>query len=715
MSTFTDKRILPTCLLRFCETGIYVASAGYIASGLMGSYTPHILPYYYFAQAVFLFLVMVLSARMIQENLQGYSYAFFISIFSVLTISYILIISGFSWAVFVTCIILPIAALQLFIILGNSISLAFDIREFRRLENRLVSVVGVAGGFFALLYPFLISVFGREILIVISLFLYPCCQFLSMQIKPLPQSVTKVDERISTIMPTFFRPLILYATISMVILVLVNYLFLVMLKQSFDKAIIGSIATAVSGSIYTLMIFIQYYGLGWFMPRYGVTAALLLFPGCIILFGLVAIMFPGVASIIMIYIVSLVIYDGVCAVSYETILNTIAEKLRHSARLKVRLIASIFGRAVIATAILFSLGEEYGSVRNIIFITIVFGFLAISLVRRIHEGYRENLKRHVEKTRYFYYEPHGSIIHDLSDAKTIAMRALKSEIEETTRKSIENALYVESQKIILLVRALQGKLSEPVRLEIESRHKIAIRRFLYLFAAISDTRAVLNTMPKIQDQIFVKSTRVERANAIEYLDELSEINSLRTLLQETIEHKYDPITPHEYVALVSQDDWLTRIHLIDIFIPGVNMSTNEKILFLRRVRLYESLPAETLEIISQFLVETTVKANQNIFLYGEIADRIFMVVSGTVDIIIDNRIVNEFNQYELFGELGLLDDMPRSATAVAKTDVVLYSIYKVEFNQLLEDIPALSKEVIHQILGYLRACLNRQGDGNGRA
>ena len=60
-----------------------------------------------------------------------------------------------------------------------------------------------------------------------------------------------------------------------------------------------------------------------------------------------------------------------------------------------------------------------------------------------------------------------------------------------------------------------------------------------------------------------------------------------------------------------------------------------------------------------------IKAGSVIFREGEAADQLFVIKSGEVRIQIGNRTVTELSAGDIFGEMALIDNEPRSATAVA--------------------------------------------------
>lgn len=73
-----------------------------------------------------------------------------------------------------------------------------------------------------------------------------------------------------------------------------------------------------------------------------------------------------------------------------------------------------------------------------------------------------------------------------------------------------------------------------------------------------------------------------------------------------------------------------------------------------------------------FLVEY--KPSQTIFLEGDLGDKMYIVQEGSVDIqkIIERKCIHlaTFEKGEVFGEMALVETMPRSATAIAGAEGV---------------------------------------------
>jgi len=67
-------------------------------------------------------------------------------------------------------------------------------------------------------------------------------------------------------------------------------------------------------------------------------------------------------------------------------------------------------------------------------------------------------------------------------------------------------------------------------------------------------------------------------------------------------------------------------------------------------------------------------AGDVIFRQGDKAEELFVIQSGTVEIRLGNRLLDTLPERSIFGEMALIDGAPRSATAIAATDVKLVPV-----------------------------------------
>lgn len=96
------------------------------------------------------------------------------------------------------------------------------------------------------------------------------------------------------------------------------------------------------------------------------------------------------------------------------------------------------------------------------------------------------------------------------------------------------------------------------------------------------------------------------------------------------------------------------------------------------------------------------KAGEVIFREGDPAQELFVVQSGEVEIRRGNRHLETLTQYGIFGEMALIDSSPRSATAVAMTDVKLVAVGEKQFLFLIGNTPHFALNVMRVMARRLR-------------
>jgi CRP/FNR family transcriptional regulator, cyclic AMP receptor protein len=99
----------------------------------------------------------------------------------------------------------------------------------------------------------------------------------------------------------------------------------------------------------------------------------------------------------------------------------------------------------------------------------------------------------------------------------------------------------------------------------------------------------------------------------------------------------------------------------------------------------------------------TLKAGSVIFREGDAANELFVIKSGQVRIQIGNRTITELGAESIFGEMALIDSEPRSATAVAITDVELVPVTEKQFLFLVGQTPFFALKVMRVLAQRLRA------------
>lgn len=102
----------------------------------------------------------------------------------------------------------------------------------------------------------------------------------------------------------------------------------------------------------------------------------------------------------------------------------------------------------------------------------------------------------------------------------------------------------------------------------------------------------------------------------------------------------------------------------------------------------------------------TYKAGDVIFRQGDAAEELYVIQSGQVEIRLGNRLLDTLPEHSIFGEMALIDGAPRSATAVAVTDVRIVPVGEKQFLFLVSRTPHFALNVMRALARRLRTTNN---------
>lgn len=104
---------------------------------------------------------------------------------------------------------------------------------------------------------------------------------------------------------------------------------------------------------------------------------------------------------------------------------------------------------------------------------------------------------------------------------------------------------------------------------------------------------------------------------------------------------------------------------------------------------------ETLKLFQESDDYKSYGAGEIIFNAGSVALEMYVIKKGEVDIIYNNQVLETLSPGDIFGEMALIDDNPRSATAKAKTDCQIVPIDKERFSFLIQQAAFGSDFALH--------------------
>jgi CRP-like cAMP-binding protein len=118
--------------------------------------------------------------------------------------------------------------------------------------------------------------------------------------------------------------------------------------------------------------------------------------------------------------------------------------------------------------------------------------------------------------------------------------------------------------------------------------------------------------------------------------------------------------------------------------------------------LFKGIDADGLAKLAALATSVDFPAGHVIARQGEIGTGFFVIVSGGVRVVRDGTVVARLGPGEFFGELSVLDRMPRNATVAAEEPTSCLALASWDFESVLLAEPALTLAILRGVAMRLR-------------
>lgn len=127
-----------------------------------------------------------------------------------------------------------------------------------------------------------------------------------------------------------------------------------------------------------------------------------------------------------------------------------------------------------------------------------------------------------------------------------------------------------------------------------------------------------------------------------------------------------------------------------------------KLELLRNVSLFSACSKANLSRIASLTDQVTVSSGKVLTRQGQPGWEAFVIIEGKAKASMRGRPGVQLGPGAFFGEMSLLDGGPRSATVTADTDMQLLVLDSRNFSSLLDDVPAVRRNVMKGMAERLR-------------
>ena len=130
--------------------------------------------------------------------------------------------------------------------------------------------------------------------------------------------------------------------------------------------------------------------------------------------------------------------------------------------------------------------------------------------------------------------------------------------------------------------------------------------------------------------------------------------------------------------------------------------------FLRSLDIFKDLRERELGYLVQSLHSRTYREGEVVFVEGDIGRALFILEDGAVELTrAGGDALYTLKPGELFGEMALLESLPRSATATATAKSHMHLLYKSKLDALLYTEPRIGVNIMSHLARLLSARLRR--------
>lgn len=140
----------------------------------------------------------------------------------------------------------------------------------------------------------------------------------------------------------------------------------------------------------------------------------------------------------------------------------------------------------------------------------------------------------------------------------------------------------------------------------------------------------------------------------------------------------------------------------------------EKVKFLSQIPIFQGLHKLAIGKLLGITFAKKYLADEVVFQEGETGRALFIVESGEVAVIKSmthspeqpgEKVIARFGPGGFFGEMALLEELPRSATVKTTKESVLRFVYKVKFDAFVEKDPGIGVKILHNLAKVLSSRL----------
>lgn len=225
------------------------------------------------------------------------------------------------------------------------------------------------------------------------------------------------------------------------------------------------------------------------------------------------------------------------------------------------------------------------------------------------------------------------------------------------------------------------------RLSGGQKQRIAIARALIRQTPILIMDEITSALDPVNEHEIIKiiDSLIGKKIIISISHRLATIQNMKEII---VLDKGKIVEQGTHTDLLSRNGYYAKLWRVENAFQISNDGSDVKVKldYIQQIPLLSHLPLQKLKKIAKLLTIYRVEKNTTIITEGEIGDKFYIVVSGTLTVTqIRSGIVYEVGKVEdggYFGEIALLHNVPRTATVIAKTPCLLMTLTQSQFQAI---------------------------------
>ena len=127
------------------------------------------------------------------------------------------------------------------------------------------------------------------------------------------------------------------------------------------------------------------------------------------------------------------------------------------------------------------------------------------------------------------------------------------------------------------------------------------------------------------------------------------------------------------------------------------LNRDAKVEALSRAPLFEGLSKKELAELARHSEDVEVPAGTVLCKEGATGQEFFVIADGEAEVKRRGKKAQALGAGDFFGEIALIDNVPRTATVTAKTPLRFFVLTRADFSRLLDDSPGVERKVLRTL------------------